>query len=156
MKATVTAIVDKALFDVPGVVQVLENALDNGARQVATDYNRITAPWKHRVSAEIRRRAGVRDIEMNSDIFGYVDDGTRAHDIRPRNGTHLAFQGSYKAKTQPGILGSNSGGGSGVTVFAKAVRHPGTKARNFTQTIADKHENTFQKLVDKALQDFDL
>ena len=50
----------------------------------------------------------------------FVVEGTRPHDIKPRNGSVLAFK-----------VG-------GRTVFAKVVHHPGTKANDFMTRAAKR------------------
>ncbi|MEU9805427.1 HK97 gp10 family phage protein [Mycobacterium sp. NPDC050853] len=53
------------------------------------------------------------NVRDDADYALYVHEGTRPHLIRPRNAKALRFQ-----------IG-------GRTVYAKLVRHPGTKARPF-------------------------
>ena len=50
----------------------------------------------------------------------FVAEGTKAHEIRPKNASALAFK-----------VG-------GKMVYAKVVRHPGTKANPFMSEAADK------------------
>jgi hypothetical protein len=51
----------------------------------------------------------------------FVHDGTSPHLIRPKNGRYLVFPGR-----------------SGGMVFARSVRHPGTRARPFLANAATK------------------
>ncbi|ADX31945.1 tail component [Tsukamurella phage TPA2] len=60
-------------------------------------------------------------VSADAPYARYVHDGTRAHIITPRNGQFLAFPGR-----------------SGQTVFARSVRHPGTKARPFLVNAAER------------------
>jgi hypothetical protein len=62
----------------------------------------------------------------------YVHEGTRAHDIRPRNAKVLAFPGAGSAT----LSGRPRKGGK--IIFAKRVRHPGTKANPFMLRGAQK------------------
>jgi hypothetical protein len=59
-------------------------------------------------------------VHATADYALYVHEGTRAHVIRPRRAQALRFQ-----------VG-------GRTVFAKLVRHPGTKARPFLRNAAER------------------
>lgn len=52
-------------------------------------------------------------ISFNTDYAEYVNDGTRPHIIRPRRAQALRF-----------VVG-------GQIVFARVVRHPGTRANPF-------------------------
>lgn len=51
----------------------------------------------------------------------FVHDGTRPHLIKPKNGRYLVFPGR-----------------SGGTVFARSVRHPGTRPRPFLMNAAER------------------
>jgi hypothetical protein len=55
----------------------------------------------------------------------YVHEGTKAHDIRPKNRKALAFPAAGSS-----TLGGRVRSGGRVR-FAKRVRHPGTKANPF-------------------------
>lgn len=69
------------------------------------------------IRIEARRTLTLRSVyTIGSDVeyAGFVNDGTRRHFIRPKNGQYLRFRGR--------------GGG---WVFAKIVDHPGTKPRPF-------------------------
>lgn len=59
-------------------------------------------------------------VDATADYALYVHEGTRAHVIRPVKAQALRFQ-----------IG-------GRTVFAKLVRHPGTKARPFLRNAAER------------------
>jgi hypothetical protein len=74
----------------------------------------------------------------------YVHEGTRAHDIRPRNRKALAFPADGGSATLSGRVRKG-----GKVRFAKRVRHPGTKANPFMLRGARKAiENTgFAKFI---------
>lgn len=83
-------------------------------------------------------------VGTDNQIYDYVTRGTRPHLIRPKNGKFLVFgEGTYKAATRPGVLGArNVGtrlvpkGGVERPIFARRVKHPGTKARGFEELVA--------------------
>lgn len=56
----------------------------------------------------------------------YVHEGTRPHEIRPRNKKALAFPANSGSATLGGRVRSG-----GKVRFAKRVRHPGTKPNPF-------------------------
>lgn len=62
-----------------------------------------------------------------------VEFGTKPHEIRPRRAKALRFPGSGVPTTLSGRVRSGSARalGNGAYVFAKAVRHPGTRAQPF-------------------------
>ncbi|GAS98799.1 Gp22 [Mycolicibacterium canariasense] len=59
-------------------------------------------------------------VHATADYALYVHEGTRPHVIRPRNAAVLRFE-----------VG-------GRTVFARLVRHPGTKARPFLRNAGER------------------
>jgi hypothetical protein len=73
----------------------------------------------------------------------YVHEGTKPHDIRPRKAKVLAFpaagSGTLSGRVKKG----------GRVIFAKRVRHPGTKANPFMLRGARKAiaDTGFAKLV---------
>jgi hypothetical protein len=113
---------------------------------ILSDYRKTTGSWSHSVQFETmvdEREDGSFDLMVGTDdaVYGYVDRGTRAHIIVPKGpGYPLRFQSGYRAKTTAGVIGSHGGGKFGPFRRAWMVRHPGTKARRFTQMIFDKHK----------------
>jgi hypothetical protein len=63
----------------------------------------------------------------------YVHEGTKAHDIRPKNRKALRFPADGGSATLGGRVRSG-----GKVRFAKRVRHPGTKANPFMTRGAKK------------------
>lgn len=127
------------------------------SRQIKADLDDITATWETPVDFDIRNVSGSRNlivrIETDSDIFGYVNFGTRPHTIEPKDPDGwLRFRRGYDAKTTPGILQSFPGGKSGGFVYRKSVKHPGTEARNFTGRIQEKYKPRFQRAALAALR----
>lgn len=63
----------------------------------------------------------------------HVEFGTRPHEIRPRKARALRFPGSGVPTTLGGRVrtGAARALGNGAFVFAKVVRHPGTKAQPY-------------------------
>ncbi|MDI9548188.1 MAG: hypothetical protein QM346_11390, partial [Chloroflexota bacterium] len=85
--------------------------------------------------------------------YRYVAEGTKPHAIRPKRARMLAFPGTYRAKTTPGVIGSQAGGGSGETRYASAVAHPGTQAREFHKLIAKKRQSSFKREMEEAMRE---
>jgi len=154
MKISMTPIkVSKGFLSNPDKVsRAIENALTGAALGVKADYGVTQQTWSNKSKGDfkIKSSPGERLIYTDSKIYGYVDKGTRAHIIRAKRKT-LAFRGGYKAKTSPNTIGSTSGGAGGGWMFAKAVRHPGTKARNFSKVIAAKWKRELPKITQRAI-----
>jgi hypothetical protein len=87
----------------------------------------------------------------NAKIYGFVDEGTKAHVILPKRSKYLAFSSGYKAKTRVGIIGSEPGGSFGESVFAAKVHHPGFPGRKFTITIGKRRQVTLNQEVSHAI-----
>lgn len=68
----------------------------------------------------------------------YVELGTRAHDIVPRNAQALRFPARGTSTTLGGRVRSSAARTPGAYAFAKRVRHPGTKAQPFLVPGAKK------------------
>lgn len=140
----------RPVFDARQLQRDLSNLMTATAKAIKVDYGVTTQTWKHRPTFEILGNAWERQIFTTDPVFGFVDKGTRPHTIAPKAGGVLAFgAGPYKAKTKPRVIASSGGaGGGGPRVMTrKAVHHPGTEARAFTETIAEKWEPIF---ADKA------
>lgn len=66
----------------------------------------------------------------------YIEFGTRAHTITPKNKSVLAFE---------------AGGG---TVFAKKVNHPGIKKKPFLEPAFNEEIPEFLKRLEKVIDEF--
>lgn len=139
------------LSDPKKLSRVVENALSSAALGVKADFGVTVQTWSHKPKFTITKKLGERVIKTTDEIYGYVDRGTRPHVIRAKRGGVLAFKGTYRAKSRPRSISSTSGGASGASVFAKAVRHPGTKARKFSETIAEKWDKQLPQIVQRAI-----
>jgi hypothetical protein len=151
----IVPIIPKSLLrDVQDIERDIAHALDTTIIAVQTDFESTTGTWKHNVHFTLGRPSPYeRECATNDAIYGYVDGGTKPHLIRPRRARRLRFKTGYRAKTTPGVIGSTGGGASGPVVYARAVRHPGTKARKFADAIAKKAEKMLLAELDKAMKD---
>jgi hypothetical protein len=155
MPVMVKKIAPKKL-DVAGMVQALADAVIAMNQEVLADFEQTTATWEHPVRFTQNIEVGPNRIEATvtteDEIYGYVDKGTRPHLILPVRAKALRFQSGYKAKTIPNVIGSQSGGSFGDTVFSKGVMHPGTEARNFDEIIRKKWEPIFKQRTQAAMK----
>lgn len=143
---------DKVL-DVNALERNLLGALDHSANIFLRDFRATTRTWHHRVlfhkvgprkaGDSLRVAAGTNDR-----IYRYVVRGTKPRLIRPRHkGGFLVFRSGFRAKTRPRILGSSGGRSFGPTAFARQVRHPGIRARDFDREIEKRREHNVRQLV---------
>lgn len=135
----------------------LLNAMRRMGTKIKADFESTTATWSHKprfeVMVSLTQPGPTVVVDTNDEIYRYVAEGTKPHVIRPRTpGGRLAFPGTYRAKTTPGVIGSQAGGGSGETRFARVVNHPGTEARNFHKLIAKKWQPKFKREMEDAMR----
>ena len=135
----------------------LDTALRNTAKTVRADFRRTTKTWNRRPKFKITgpRNTGLKMeilISTNNEIYSYVTRGTRAHLIpkSPKRIGSLAFPKKFKSKTRPRIIGSRSGFRGGGTAFAKQVKHPGSKARDFDKEIVKRRSGYLATQVNQA------
>lgn len=123
--------------------------------QTRRDYQKTTRTWDRKPRFTITSERGPAVIGVTagttSEIYQFVDEGTKPHVIRARKAKVLRFFSNYKAKTQPNVIGSSSGGSWGILLFAKEVHHPGNKARNFTLIISEKARARLIKETNEAV-----
>ncbi len=146
-----TPIIPKNRFTAAQLDRIVENTLNQSALACKVDFEVTAQTWNHRPGFSIDSKPGERIVGTDDTIYGYVNDGTRPHMIYPRRARRLAFASGYRAKTRPGSISSSSGGSSGGTVFARAVHHPGTKARSFTKAIAKKWQQLLPQQMQRAI-----
>lgn len=144
------------LIDVAALKRSTKRSQEQTTKRAKSDFERTTRSFEHEVTfSDEEDSDGGRTVGTDDRIYGYLDDGTKPHEIRPRRKKALAFRGGgYRAKTSPGVLGSGSGGASGpVIVRRKPVQHPGTAPRNFAETIARKYDGVVQKIVQDGIDE---
>lgn len=123
------------------------------AEEAKKDFEKTTSTWKTKPEFVIDVRPRSYAIITDSDIYHFVDKGTRPHKIPVGELGFLAFRGGYQAKTTPRVIQSQAGGASGDYVYTtKTIDHPGTAAREFTTTIYDKWQGQVAKRMRVALK----
>lgn len=144
-------------YNTAAVRAAIDSEINAVANDMLLDYELTTATWKRDVKfvKDINVTRDKQEILVGTDdeIYGYVDEGTKPHKIRPKKaGGTLAFPSEFAPKTQPGHMVASKGFSGGKTAFAKEVNHPGTKARKFTKNIQKKWQKLFEKRMDKAMR----
>jgi len=113
----------------------------------------VTRTWKHRVEFKTQvlseSTGGARlSVGTTDNVFAYVNEGTRAHWIRPKTrGGRLAFNTKFSPKSLPNSLQAFKGSSGPPVGFATEVWHPGTKARHFDVVAAKQAETEGSKAV---------
>lgn len=147
------------LYDLAAFEAAMQTALESTAKDVIADYQKTTKTWVHQPEFTILNssfRVGSRvvsvDIGTEDEIYGYVDNGTKPHIIRPVRAKVLAFNAGSQPKTRPNRLIATAGSPGTQPVKTMIVHHPGSKPRNFSKMIAKKHQqkNTLGVALQKA------
>jgi endonuclease YncB( thermonuclease family) len=131
--------------------------------EVKKDYKKTVATWKAdkpEFQSAISLKEGPTMIvdaggtnEKGVKKWRWIDEGTRPHIIRPkRPGYPLRFKVGGSPKSRVRFIGSDTGKAGNKQVYAKQVRHPGTKAREWTEVITKKWEPKFKKRMEEAMQ----
>lgn len=135
--------------------KVMQDATYKSAALMMRDLQATVQTWtkKPKFDITITQQGGNYSVTAATDdeIYGYVNDGTKPHEIKPKRSKYLRFSSGYKAKTRVGIIGSNDGGAFGDDVFSKGVHHPGFPAREFTKKIAQRRQVTVRQLISDGI-----
>ena len=149
----IKAIIPKKLIPDPiNQRKAIENALNNAALGAQADFDTVVMTWNDPPDFKISSpNLETRRISTKDKRFVWVDKGTKAHVILPRNARVLVFMRGGKAKTKGGFIGSRTGVKGKELTFARRVNHPGTKARYFTRAILKKWQKKLPQLVALAI-----
>lgn len=142
-------------LEVPAIYKAIEAEAIAAADDLELEFMLSTATWKHQVKFEKLIQVGPKSVEIlvdtDDEIYRYVNEGTKAHDILPKNASVLAFPSAFRAKSQPGRQTSGAGFSGGPTRFSMGVHHPGTKARCFDKVIMKRFNPKFKKRMEQAM-----
>jgi hypothetical protein len=133
--------------------RVIENALSAAALGAKADFGVTAQTWskESKPRFSILRKTGERIVYTGSKIYKFVDGGTKPHNIVAKGKKPLKFKSGYRAKTSPGKIGSGSGGTSGSWVSKRMIKHPGTKPRKFSETIAKKWRKELPEIMQRSI-----
>lgn len=142
----------KLIADPAKMARALTNALNGVAKDIQIDLKVTTQTWRHRVEFPIASPSPYRrTISTDDEIYGYVNDGTRPHIIRPKGGGVLVFRTPFVSKTLPNQIMSRAGSTGADEVIARGVHHPGTTARKFDVAIQQKWDKQFRDIMQRAV-----
>lgn len=147
----------KDLYNTDELQRVIRNTLTETAKAVKVDFGATVRTWINKPTFRTKwvNNGWGREISTDSEIYGFVDFGTKPHPITPKRAPMLRFQwggpGSYKPKTLTRQILSQQGGSTGPIVVALKVDHPGTEAREFSETIAEKWDEELPVQMQRAI-----
>lgn len=148
-------------LDIPGVQRRIETVLQQEGEAIAKEYRKTVATWANKPKFEVLTDTTGGSLIIivgptgNADAvkhFVWTDEGTKPHIIRAKNAPRLAFRTGFTAKTKARVIGSGQSSVSGELTRPLVVNHPGTEAREFTQTImsATRRKRIAKRLIDAA------
>lgn len=144
--------VPKELVNTAKLRRAIENALTGEAKAVKIDLDTTTQTWKHRPAFTIDRDEGRRVVATDDEVYGYVDEGTPPHIITAKSPTKpLTFGVGGRPKTTPRVIGSRPSAKGSAIVRALVVHHPGTSAREFTDTVKEKWDDRLPDVLQRAI-----
>lgn len=139
--------------------QELVSTFNDIGPEMQRSHEDVVSDWQHKPDFRIGMSLSpyLLSVQINASgenakIWGYVDQGTRPHSIRPKTpGGVLIFQTGYNPRTTP-VAQAHVGDGrsSGDWVRAKAVQHPGNDARDFSGTLRKFWKSEFTRQVENA------
>lgn len=89
-------------------------------------------------AVEATPQGGLAEMTWDAPYASFVDEGTRPHEIRPKRRTFLRFSI-----------------GGGPPIFARVVRHPGTRAAAFTGDAETAAERALTREVEASFLDLE-
>lgn len=135
--------------------KAMQDAVYKAAGLALSDLQATTQTWVHKPKFDvtITKDGGDYSVTAGTDdvIYGYVNDGTKPHEIKPKRSKYLHFQSGYKAKTTPGVIKSIPGGAFGNDVFSRGVYHPGFIGRKFDEAIAKRRQVTTEQEISQGI-----
>lgn len=124
---------------------------------IARLYKKTVRTWKRKPKFKVEKPKLLpiglaTSIYTTSDIYRYIDIGTRPRTIKPKKkGKFLKFKVGGTAKTRPKVIGSRRGSAGTQWVSTKKVRRHRIKARRFTFEIKKRRQPHFTINMKKAM-----
>ncbi len=127
--------------------------MQDAAEAAILDFEKTTATWSHQPNFTMKEQRDGFLVGTDDDVWSILDHGSRAHLIVARRAKRLRFGVGGSPKTRPGFIGSQSGSPGSGAVFARAVQHPGTKARGWSRLIAAKYKAQLQRYIEARIRE---
>ena len=124
------------------------------SKDIEKDYKKTVTKWKRKPKFTRLVQIGPNAIEVlvgtDNKIYGFVDEGTKAHIILPRKRKVLRWLGKgYDGRNPP--RGKGRPKKSDYT-FAAYVFHPGFKGYHHSEKIAKMWNKKFKRRMEAAMR----
>ena len=141
---------------------ILRSEMEKFKPILVADFAQTTSSWegekpsfvpKTYISpAEIKIVVAVIGSKLAKNKWMWLDEGTRPHIIAARIAPRLAFFASgFQPKTYPNKLWTLPGSKANKDFRRPlSVKHPGTKARNWSKLIKERNERAFARWTEAA------
>jgi len=141
------------------VVDALEKALDEDvAKEVSRGLEKTVEKWSGPPTFNHKVKVNARSMVLhvypdgpNAKKWQRVSSGVGARVIVPKRASKLIFKRNYAPHTTAAGAWGGSGRRYGDTVYAKSVRWPGIKARNFSEKVKDNVEKSVTRIINKRI-----
>lgn len=142
----------KLIVDPARMARTITNTLNAQAKAIKADFGVVAQTWEHDPGFVVESPSPYeRFIGTADPVFAILNTGTRPHAILPRRGTHLVFNTPFRSKTLPRTIASGPGYVGPNRVFSRGVEHPGTAAREWDTTIAQKWDRLLGAIFQRAI-----
>lgn len=141
--------------------KIVNRELANNANQIASSMrrqaNETVKTWEKKPNIYTKRQTTGDSfyvmLVIESDVWHWLDEGTKPHIIAAKNAPFLAFNSKgFLAKTKPNQFASGSGQkASSGFVMLKQVKHPGFPARNWSKEITQRNQELVSRLMIKSM-----
>ena len=128
----ITPTLDQCGLSVRQHKKAVEIAVGVTAVYALKSFEGIVQRWKHKVRFRIQQSGDEATIDTSDEIFGYKDKGTKGpYLIRPRRKKALYWKGARHP--------------------VKVVRHPGLKARRYSEAVQKATDAYFPDEMDRQI-----
>ena len=136
--------------------KIINNVSKNVAKQqkiFARDVKNATAAWKNPLELELDSDDEGATISTDDDRYKWVDEGTKPHEIRPRNAKVLRFTSGSGVRSEIARRKAKSARRDANVTYATSVSNPGIRPRSITEKIMARRRPRIISSVDDAIEE---
>jgi len=154
----ITVTVPKEILNVQAVQQSIQKTMrSKTGPELKKEFEKTTEGWKNKInfSKDFKFSSNLLSTRVfpsgaGAETYALVNAGSPPHKITQRR-SPLRFQTGYTPSTSPRVLSSRANRRFGQVRVTSSVRHPGFKAREFDDTIAEEYGPVFERDIQAAI-----